>query len=845
MSRTIPTEIRTLLKSRSMIGHSAPGCKVIFSDKIGGTTNSIQATSVHVNREESCDAQRATITIENVNPTDPSDPGYYSPYRSTEFGKMSNEWVSELIPSKNLWIEAGYGDGVTGTLYQTIFTGVIDEVTVSRSARDSTLVVEARDMAWKLLDKQVTTLYGQVNPNIKEEFHNTATGSTFTLSNQNVVVDSIVIRSQSGGTGTVWVNGGDYTINYSTGVVTHNGFMVPSVYCDYTFIPSANTIVDESHSATGASFSLTHSNIVPGTISIWSASGETGVHWVEGGDYTLNYATGVVTHGGLTPTSYSSYTFVNATEIDEVQSAYQGKIYLNNDLILPGSLVIRSKSGGTGTLYHEGATLDYTVNYEAGEVVGYGFADAVYCTYNNTLCDFYLEYPLPTGVLQGNGWLVPGATLDPDGYNANDASAIVKDLCCRAGFQAADITIQYSEINDIDPIFERLTFMDAISQLVTATGFEFIIDEYGMVRFRQISDNQPCVTKELNVTEEIGSTFTLKVAPGPDPVTVGRLVSGSLNMYIPATGTGGVSTSTSIWYKDYRSTETAVTDELHSTLISGTFNLAHTNIVPASIVIRSNSGGTGTLWVEGPSGDYTLNYQTGVVTSGGLTPNAYCSYDHSLLYAVGLDGDYFVNLATNTNNVYNRQTGSWGSPIGTYLVEDTDYSVDLDTSVVTVLSAQMENLDYLPTAYVYAAYTFQEGYDIFNLSLTISLKNMYGRIRVAGDAADYRYQVGPTLWDGAQVANDKILFIDEAYLDTDEKARKCAQRVGLDAQRRYITTQFAAIPVPWLQIGDCIQVIESASTISEIYRITSLDFNYDSSGGIMQIKAYHVGYATG
>lgn len=61
--------------------------------------------------------------------------------------------------------------------------------------------------------------------------------------------------------------------------------------------------------------------------------------------------------------------------------------------------------------------------------------------------------------------------------------------------------------------------------------------------------------------------------------------------------------------------------------------------------------------------------------------------------------------------------------------------------------------------------------------------------------------------------------------------------------RRVREVNFSAVAVPWLQPGDCVQVIEYASTISEIYRITSIDLELDPEGFIMTCAAYHYGYA--
>jgi hypothetical protein len=188
----------------------------------------------------------------------------------------------------------------------------------------------------------------------------------------------------------------------------------------------------------------------------------------------------------------------------------------------------------------------------------------------------------------------------------------------------------------------------------------------------------------------------------------------------------------------------------------------------------------------------------------------------------------------------------WGSPLktGTYWTRDTDYTIEESTGVITNIN--MTGNVYCN--YVYPAYVFQEGVDLMKLSLKISKRNLYGSIRVAGEGSDQVFELGTSdgngnrvMWDGSKVPDRKVMFVDGEYIDTDAKALEIATRLGRDMENRYISCEFAAVAVPWLQIGDTIQVLESATTISELYRITSMDFDF-SNGAVMTIKAYHVGF---
>jgi len=145
--------------------------------------------------------------------------------------------------------------------------------------------------------------------------------------------------------------------------------------------------------------------------------------------------------------------------------------------------------------------------------------------------------------------------------------------------------------------------------------------------------------------------------------------------------------------------------------------------------------------------------------------------------------------------------------------------------------------------YVYPAWTFKEGEDIFGLKIRLSRRDIYGKIRVTGEDTDGIYSTVSPRWDTQVVPSDKVLFIDQPYVDEYVTAQEIAYRKGRDMLRRGIMCDFAAIAVPWLQVGDCFQVIESSTTISEIYRIVTLDLEFSPQGFIMYIQAYHYGYA--
>jgi len=306
--------------------------------------------------------------------------------------------------------------------------------------------------------------------------------------------------------------------------------------------------------------------------------------------------------------------------------------------------------------------------------------------------EYYIEYPLPSGVSE-TYWLIPGS------LNIPDIADIVKDLCMRAGFAATNVVIEQTGIA-LDPMWEKMSYMDCINDLCTAAGFEFFVDEDGIARFYHQTDRSP-----------------------------------------------------------------AIVDEYHS--LSTNFTLAHYPLVSGSEILTSLPNGAGTLFIK--DADYTIDYTTGDIVPFGIVGDSYCSY-------------------------------------------------------------------------VYAAHVYQEGEDIFGLNLTLSRRNVYGTIRVAGDGEEASAVTTSPMWDGSRVDLDKVLFADNQYLDELTKVQKCANRLKLDMLNRYVSTDFVCVAHPWLQVGDCIQVIESSTTISEIYKITAISFDLSPEGFSSSINTFHVGY---
>ncbi len=338
---------------------------------------------------------------------------------------------------------------------------------------------------------------------------------------------------------------------------------------------------------------------------------------------------------------------------------------------------------------------DYLLNADCRDLACWLIDQTIKLNIGNEI-KYYIEYPLPAGVTKF--WLTPGATNHPD------IADIVKDLCLRAGFAAADVVVEATGIQ-LNPKFERLSYMDAINELCTASGFEFFVDEDGKARFYYPTDRSPEITNK-------------------------------------------------------------------------------------SVVL------SGTGWV--------LLGQEHLVAGS------------------------------------DRVTGSGGT---VKYVRGTDYDLDLVGGKIRRLpSGSIPNGGTVAVSYIYAGWVFREGEDIFSLSLSLSRRNLYGTIRVAGEGAEGVAVTSSPLWDTCKVQGDKVLFADNSYLDSKAKCQACADRLQQDMLRRYVCASFVAVGNPWLQVGDNIMVVESSSTISEVYKILSLSYDLSPDGFIMTLRVFHVGY---
>lgn len=220
--------------------------------------------------------------------------------------------------------------------------------------------------------------------------------------------------------------------------------------------------------------------------------------------------------------------------------------------------------------------------------------------------------------------------------------------------------------------------------------------------------------------------------------------------------------------------------------------------------------------------------------------------------------DQVTLTGTTPANLSNKPIVSFSEIVKSFdglitYVRTTDYTMDYALGTIARTAASS-----IPTGatvkvdYVFAAWVFKEGEDLFSLPYKITRRNIYGKIKVIGgedpnSASDPKDKFTATYIFGGRasfgIPDEKVLIAEMSELDSNAKCQLAANQMGNDMIRRVREVSFSAVAVPWLQPGDCVQVIESSTTISEIYRITSIDLELDPEGFIMTCAAYHYGYA--
>lgn len=175
----------------------------------------------------------------------------------------------------------------------------------------------------------------------------------------------------------------------------------------------------------------------------------------------------------------------------------------------------------------------------------------------------------------------------------------------------------------------------------------------------------------------------------------------------------------------------------------------------------------------------------------------------------------------------------------TKYVKDTDYTMDyIRQTIKRMASSSIPLNTTINISWFVTAYHYKEGEDLYSLRYKISRQQIKGLIKINGDGEEATYTT-PNPASYGVTANKVDNLPQNIYLTTQQQCQEMADRLGKGMLRTFRKAEILGVGVPFLQFGDCIQLTESITTVSEVYRICAIKFSMNNGMLYTTARTYY------
>jgi len=211
--------------------------------------------------------------------------------------------------------------------------------------------------------------------------------------------------------------------------------------------------------------------------------------------------------------------------------------------------------------------------------------------------------------------------------------------------------------------------------------------------------------------------------------------------------------------------------------------------------------------------------------------------------------DVFMNLAKRSGfvNVYTEATGvsvvektfEWESYANgfDYLAEISgfEYFCDEDGNLVFRKPKPLPDV----------SYTFSEGEDISSVQYVIDDSAVHDEIYITGkneNGVPLLSKITSPHWTELfRIPEKKYMKVDVSEKTSQKQIDTMANRLSTSMAQNVMVMEFDAVPVPWLQVGDTIEVKEtSTQSLTKKFRVTDIRLSHGSAGSSMKMSAFNV-----